>query len=139
MHRISSLFFLLLILTFTSCNHQYQDLTERPKARNIILLIGDGMGLAQVSTAYYYQEGTPNFSRFRHIGLHQTTPIGARITDSAAGATAFATGHKSYNSAIGVDADTVPRKTILEMAAGLGMSTGVIATSSLTHATPACF
>ncbi len=116
-----------------------QQLQEDRPAKNIILLIGDGMGLAQVSTAYYFGEGTPNFSRFKHIGLHQNEPVGKKITDSASGATAFSTGYKSYNAAIGVDGDTIARETILEWAALNGKSTGVIATSSITHATPASF
>src|SRR5690606_10104327 len=62
--------------------------TEEPL--NIILMIGDGMGVPQVSTAYYFGNGTPNFSRFKHIGLHKTSDKSHRITDSAAGATAFA-------------------------------------------------
>lgn len=109
------------------------------KAKNIIFLIGDGMGLTQVSTAYYYGDKTPSFSRFKHIGLHQNQPVGKEITDSAAGATAFSTGYKSFNAAIGVDKDSIPRETILEWAAKQGKSTGVIATSSITHATPASF
>ncbi|MEO0787052.1 MAG: alkaline phosphatase [Bacteroidota bacterium] len=109
------------------------------RATNIILLIGDGMGLTQLSTAYYYGAGTPNFSRFRHIGLHQNQPVGAKITDSAAGATAFSAGIKSYNGAIGVDQDTIPQQTILEWAALAGKRTGVVATSTITHATPASF
>ncbi len=111
----------------------------KTKAKNIILLIGDGMGLSQLSSAYYYGDKTPNFSRFKHIGLHQPMPIGAKITDSAAGATAFSTGYKSYNGAIGVDKDTTSRETILEWAAKNAKSTGVIATSTITHATPASF
>lgn len=97
------------------------------------------MGLTQLSTAYYYGEDTPSFSRFRHIGLHQNHPVGAKITDSAAGATAFSAGVKSYNGAIGVDQDTLSVPTILEWAAENGKRTGVIATSTITHATPASF
>ena len=112
-----------------------------PEVKNIILLIGDGMGVAQVSTRYYFKEDQEmtNFSRFKHIGLHQNSPVGAKVTDSAAGATAFACGKKSYNGAIGVDGDTVSIPTILEMLSEDNWSTGVIATSSITHATPASF
>ncbi|MEM9526886.1 MAG: alkaline phosphatase [Bacteroidota bacterium] len=113
--------------------------TEEEQAKNIILLIGDGMGLTQVSTAYVFGKQMPNFSRFKHIGLHENRPIGKIITDSASGATAFSTGFKSYNSAIGVDKDTIPRETILEWAAKQNKATGVISTSSITHATPASF
>jgi alkaline phosphatase len=97
------------------------------------------MGLAQISSVYYYGDRKPNFSRFQSIGLHQNEPVGARITDSASGATAFSIGKKTYNGAIGVDRDTIPRETILEWAAKKGKSTGVVATSSITHATPASF
>lgn len=127
------------VLIFQGCNNSYQQIAIRKKPKNVILLIGDGMGLTQMSTAFYYQDKTPSFTRFQHIGLHQNEPTDAKITDSAAGATAFSTGYKSYNSAIGVDKDTIARKTILEMAAERGQSTGVIATSSITHATPASF
>ena len=106
---------------------------------NIIFLIGDGMGLTQVSTAYYYQDGPSNFSRFKHIGLHQNEPTSHKVTDSASGATAFSAGVKTYNGAIGVDRDTTPVPTILEMLATRGYSSGLVATSSIVHATPASF
>lgn len=109
------------------------------KPQNIIVLIGDGMGLTQVSTTYYYKEGESNFSRFKHIGLHQNQPTSHKVTDSASGATAFSAGVKTYNGAIGVDQDTVPVPTILEMLAAKGLSTGLVATSSIVHATPASF
>lgn len=112
---------------------------KKQQAKNIILLIGDGMGLTQVSTTYVFGNETPSFSRFKYIGLHENRPIGKIITDSASGATAFSTGYKSYNSAIGVDKDTIPRETILEWAAKQNKATGVISTSSITHATPASF
>ncbi|HMQ48720.1 MAG TPA: alkaline phosphatase [Saprospiraceae bacterium] len=133
----STLLFLLLI---SSCNKSLQHLsTGKGKAKNIILLIGDGMGLSQLSSAYYYGDKTPHFSRFYHIGLHQNTPTDAQITDSASGATAFSIGLKTYNAAIGVDKDTLPHETILEWAARNRKSTGLVATSTITHATPASF
>jgi len=134
-----SLFILFLSLVIVSCNTPKKIAKTNTKAKNIILLIGDGMGLAQLSAAYYYNDQPSNFSRFKYIGLHQNEPVGMKITDSAAGATAFSTGYKSYNAAIGVDKDTIPRETILEWAAKQSKRTGVIATSSITHATPASF
>ena len=125
--------------TETSTQTQSLPATPPPPAKNIILLIGDGMGLTQMSTAYYFGDDTPSFSRFKYIGLHQNAPIGDLITDSASGATAFATGYKSFNSAIGVDKDSISRETILEWAEKNQKSTGLIATSSITHATPASF
>jgi alkaline phosphatase len=140
---VKTLFYsILLFLLLAACQSTTQQLTNSttaPTAKNVILLIGDGMGLAQLSTAYIYGEDTPNFSRFQYIGLHNPIPTDKKITDSAAGATAFSTGYKSYNAAIGVDQDTMARETILEWAAKNDKSTGVIATSSITHATPASF
>ena len=104
----------------------------KKKVKNVILLIGDGMGLAQVSSQFYYGSKTPSFKRFKYIGLHENQPVGAKVTDSAAGATAFSTGYKSYNGAIGVDGDTIPRETIAEIAHFKGKKVGLIATSSIT-------
>lgn len=130
----------LLVFATTSCLlTPTQRIAHQKKAKNIILLIGDGMGLAQTSTLFYFQEAPNSFTRFEYIGLHQNTPAGAKITDSAAGATAFSAGIKTYNGAIGVDEDTLPRPTILEMAAERGLATGLLSTSSITHATPASF
>lgn len=126
------------MLLASACTTPQQE-KPAPKAQNIILLIGDGMGVSQVSSSYYNKEGEPNFSRFENIGFIKTSSSSHKITDSAAGATAFASGKKSYNGAIGVDPDTVSIPTILEMAVGKDMATGVISTSSITHATPASF
>ena len=113
---------------------------EKNKVKNVILLIGDGMGLSQMSTIYYYNDGKmPNFSRFRHIGLMNTSSATEKITDSAAGATAFATGTRSYNGAISVDTNKKDLPTIIEIIEKIGIKSGLIATSSITHATPACF
>lgn len=138
------LVFLLLIigLIFSACKTPASEpaaMPAPPPPQNIILLIGDGMGLAQVSTAYYFQDEEPSFSRFQSIGFHISSASSHKITDSAAGATAFSAGVKTYNGAIGVNPDTVPVPTILEWAAAQGKRTGLVATSSITHATPASF
>ena len=109
------------------------------KVKNIILLIGDGMGLSQVSASQFYNDKTPNFERFSVIGLSKTSSSSDVITDSAAGATALASGIKSYNGSIGVTPDTLAVETIIEQISPKGISTGVISTSAITHATPACF
>lgn len=138
--RLVQVLGLLGICVLVSCNAGTQRLAKQEaQAKNIILLIGDGMGVAQLSTAYYYGDQTPNFSRFPFVGLHQNAPVGAKITDSAAGATAFSIGEKSYNGAIGVDQDTLPKETILEWASKQGKRTGIISTCTITHATPASF
>ncbi len=106
---------------------------------NIIFMIGDGMGVPQISTAYYFGDGTSNFSRFKSIGFHKSSATSHRITDSAAGATAFSTGQKTYKRAIGVSSDTIPQETILEQLQKQGYKTGLISLTTITHATPASF
>lgn len=107
--------------------------------KNVILLIGDGMGLAQVSTAFFYQDGPTNFERLPITGLIKTSSSSDKITDSAAGATAFSAGVSTYNGAIGVDAEKKPVPTLVELFSEEGLRTGLVATSSITHATPASF
>lgn len=112
-------------------------LPQKPK--NIVLLIGDGMGLTQISAGLYSNGNKLNLERFPVIGLHKSYAYDDLVTDSAAGATAFASGVKSYNAAIGVDHDTLPVPTILEILEGRGYKSGLVATCSMTHATPGCF
>lgn len=102
-------------------------------------MIGDGMGLTQITAGMYAKVDKLNLERIRHIGLIKTHAIDNLITDSAAGASAFACGKKTYNGAIAVDSSGAPMKTILEIAHEHGKGTGVIATSTIQHATPACF
>jgi alkaline phosphatase len=114
------------------------------KPKNVILMIGDGMGISQLSSAYYFQEDTtkyrePSFSRFSYIGLSKTSSGAELVTQSSAAATALATGHKTYNLAVGMDLDTLPRENIVELLSKQGYMTGVIATSTVTDATPAGF
>lgn len=107
--------------------------------KNIILMIGDGMGLTQITAAMYTSKRPLNLERFPVIGFHKTHSSSDLKTDSAAGATAFACGIKTFNGAIGVDNDTLPCKTILEEAKEQGFAVGLVATASITHATPAAF
>jgi alkaline phosphatase len=109
------------------------------KPRNIILFIGDGMGVTQVYSGFTANKGMLNLFGFNSIGFSLTYSYNNYITDSGAGATAISTGNKTYNGAIGVNKDTVPCKTVLEMAEERGLSTGLVSTSSITHATPASF
>ncbi len=115
------------------------DVIESPATKNIILMIADGAGLSQISSSLYYSEQPSNYERFRHIGLIKTSSASDLITDSAAGATAFASGIKTYNGAIGVNTDTIATPTLLEELSDRGYATGMIATSTITHATPASF
>jgi len=107
--------------------------------KNIILMIGDGMGLAQITAGLYAQEEGLNLERFPATGLIKTHSAKHLITDSAAGATAFACGCKTYNGAIGMTTQKKPCFTILEEAEAFGLATGMVSSSSITHATPASF
>jgi len=113
--------------------------TPNAPPKNIILMIGDGMGLTQTTAAMYINGNKIAFERMPIVGLHKSYSSDNLVTDSAAGATAFSCGKKTYNGAIGVDPDTVACPTILEYATEKGMPTGLIATSTIVHATPASF
>ncbi len=112
---------------------------EAKKPLNVILLIGDGMGLSQLSTAYYYGKSSPNFSRFPVVGFITTSSCSDKITDSAAGATAFSTGKKTRNQRVGYGHDGKRNENLISYFARKGKSTGLAVTSSITHATPAAF
>ena len=109
------------------------------KPKNIVFLIGDGMGLAQVYAGLVANKGSLYIKTMPVSGFSKTNSSDKLITDSAAGATAFSIGEKTYNGAIGVDKSEKPKKTILEMAEEKGLATGLIATCAITHATPASF
>ena len=115
--------------------------TSTARPRNVVLMIGDGMGLTQITAALYANGNEIAFERMPVVGLHKSYSSDNLITDSAAGATAFSCGEKTYNGAIGVlpDADTTACYTILERAEDAGMPTGLVATSTIVHATPAAF
>ncbi len=131
--------YLVLFVILFSCNSQIAKEETPPKAKNVILLIGDGTGLSQISSAFYFKETSPNYARFKYIGLINTSSSREDITDSAAGATAFASGVKTYNGAIGVADDSTKVKNLVEIVSPQHIKTGVISTSSIQHATPASF
>ena len=114
--------------------------------KNIIYMIGDGMGPAY-TTAYRYYKDDPATKEIEKTvfdtiltGMAHTYPDDHTVvTDSAASATALSSGHKSYNGAIAVDTNKKPLKTMLEMAKEKGMITALVATSQINHATPASF
>jgi len=109
---------------------------ELPK--NIIFMIGDGMGAAQITAARIHA-GQLNMERLPGGGLQYTFAEDELVTDSAASGTALATGYKTYNGAISVTDDGRPVTTVLEHAEAAGMATGLVSTCSVTHATPAVF
>lgn len=124
-----------------------QPTVNKIKPKNIIMIVSDGMGPAY-TTAYRYYNDDPNTPEIeetvfdRHlVGMSSTypAPVSGYVTDSAAGATALATGVKSYNGAISVDVNKKPLKTVLQQAKKNGKKTGVVVTSQVNHATPASY
>ncbi|GIU21202.1 alkaline phosphatase [Shewanella schlegeliana] len=136
---------LVLLPQTVLANVDIHDAPSRPK--NIIIMIGDGMGPAYTSAYRYYQDNPDTeeieqtvFDRLL-VGMASTYPArqSGYVTDSAASATALATGVKSYNGAISVDVDKRPLPTIMQIAQERGMATGVAVTAQVNHATPAAF
>ncbi|HPT01223.1 MAG TPA: alkaline phosphatase [Bacteroidales bacterium] len=113
---------------------------NKPKhPKNIILMIGDGMGTAQLYAGITALRDNTNIERCPVSGFVKTLSASNYITDSAAGATAYAIGCKTTNGFLSETPDSIPKPTILEMAEKKGLATGLVATSAITHATPAAF
>lgn len=121
-------------------------LSSKP-AKNVILLIGDGMGDSEITAARNFARGAagafagldalPLTGQYTHYSLDQKTKKPNYVTDSAASATAWNTGVKSYNGAIGVDVNGKAQTNILELAKKAGKATGNVSTAEIQDATPA--
>lgn len=107
------------------------------KAKNIIVIIGDGMGTAQVYASVVAQKGASNFLRFPFSGFSRTYSHNKYTTDSGAGGTAITCGRKTDNYHIGMLPDGTPIPSFLSMLHDMGLSTGFVVTSSVLDATPA--
>lgn len=124
---------------------QVIEVSSHPK--NIIMVVGDGMGPAY-TTAYRLFKDDLNTEQVENtvfdrnmVGISSTHPDTNHpyVTDSAASATALASGIKTHNGAIGVDIHKKPVETVLERAKSLGKKTGIVVTSQINHATPAAY
>lgn len=107
--------------------------------KNVILIVGDGTGLAQWYAAYTANRGQLNVFNMRYTGLSKTSSYDNYITDSAPGATAFSSGHKTNNRAVGVDHTGKALELLPAMLHKKGMRTGVITSGDIRDATPASF
>lgn len=115
--------------------------------KNVILLIGDGMGDSEITSARNYAEGAggyfkgidalPLTGQYTHYSLDKKSQKPNYVTDSAASATAWASGVKTYNGALGIDVNGKSFPTILELAKAAGKATGNVSTAELQDATPA--
>ena len=140
MKRITFVLLSLVILALLpSCNNKKEQPQEQPKAMNVIYMIGDGMALPQVYAAMLASHEKMTFSQFPYIGVVDTHSASNDITDSAAAGTALASDHKTNNAMLGVNPDSIPVKTVLEVMAEQGKETGIVVSSYVTHATPAAF
>ena len=147
-----------LLAACGSDNDSNKDQTSRDlgagKVKNVILMIGDGMGAQQIGLLEEYARRAPNsvlastttglqkFADNGRLGLSLNAPMGANpslVVDSACSATQLATGKGSISEAIGLDDNGNEVETILEKAKAMGKATGLISDTRLTHATPAAF
>jgi alkaline phosphatase len=130
---------LVLVLCFLAPN-----LTASKKVKNIIFVVPDGMGLANVTATRIFRYGLSkerlSLETLEQVGYQSTYARDSVVTDSAAGASAWACGQKFNNGEISFHGETGESPlTILELAKAKGKSTGLVATSTITHATPAAF
>ncbi|KAI8587545.1 alkaline phosphatase [Geranomyces variabilis] len=140
---------LVLLTAFTAAGILFAKRNGNKRGRgkpNVILMISDGFGPASETLArnyYQYTHGVPEGHQLPLdtilVGSSRTRSSDSFVTDSAAGATAFSCGIKTYNGAIAVNPEQKPCGTVLEAAKEKGYLTGMIVTSRITHATPACF
>ncbi len=117
----------------------YKNNDGSSKVKNVILLIGDGMGLAQIHAGMTANHGQLNLLQFLNIGFSKTSASDSYITDSAAGGTAMATGHKTRNRAVGVDHDFKAVPNLPELLKQKGIKSAIISAGDVTDATPASF
>jgi len=150
---LALLFFLSLFLVLASftAKKEYQDKSGDPStAKNIIFMVPDGMGLANVTAARIFKHGSDGGKLYLEtlstIGYQRTHSADSSVTDSAAAASAWASGDKFRNGEISCHdndqdgkCEPTPGPTILETAKEKGKSTGLVVTSTVTHATPAGF
>lgn len=127
--------------------HVREERHGRQPAKNIIFMVPDGMGLANVTATRIFMNGPDgerlNFEKLPVIGYQSTHAANSTVTDSAAAASAWATGEKYNNNEVSCHslngACLESPRTILEIAKQRGKATGLVATSTITHATPAAF
>lgn len=126
-------------LSTASCSEQSKPASS-PRVKNVILMVGDGMGLSQVSALMISGGYEPvNMERASVGGFVKTNSANNRVTDSAASGTAYATGEKTNNGHLGVLPDGTPVESILEKAERKGLATGLVVTTIIQHATPGAF
>jgi alkaline phosphatase len=140
-NRIYSIALFMFIMIVSAGSGMVKEKPEKSKTRpvNIIIFIGDGMGPAQLSAGIAVSDNTLVIEYFPFSGFCKTSSSNKYVTDSAAAGTAIACGTKTRNGMIGMGPDSTVVKSIMELAHSNGLATGLVSTSSITHATPASF
>lgn len=129
---------MLAVLLLAGCDGRQAG--EAQEVRNVIFMIGDGMGLPQLTALSLEQDYEPTqIERARYVGIQKTYSANNRVTDSAASGTALACGEKTDNAMIGVLPDGTPLESVLKVAQEEGKATGIVVTYAPTDATPAAF
>ena len=136
---VSALILMALVSSYKFDNSAYYSEGVQKAPKNIILFIGDGMGIEEVTAARKANNNTLILDQFPYSGFSITNSSDNDITDSAAGGTAISSGEKTKNGMIGVGPDSLNLRSIMEIANVNGLSTGLISTTAITHATPASF
>lgn len=141
MRKIQFSILVILAIIFVQCTSSgnKNGMESIPQVKNVIVMIGDGMGVSQVYAGLTGNKGSLNLEKSQFVGFSKTYSSNNYITDSAAGGTAIACGTKTKNGAIGVDAEGNPVQSMAEYAAENGLAAGVVASCAITHATPASF
>ncbi|ROT42061.1 repressible alkaline phosphatase [Sodiomyces alkalinus F11] len=136
----------IVLAVWSQHSRQTRHEPSAPEKRNLIFMVSDGMGPASLSLTRSFRQHIHDLPHNDTLTLDQnfwgtsrTRSSNSLVTDSAAGATAFSCGKKSYNSAISVTPDYEPCGTVLEAAKRAGYKTGLVVTTDITDATPACF
>lgn len=122
----------LAMFALTSC-------CKEPQVKNVIYLIGDGMGFGAVSSLLLSEDAVTGFEQAPVIGLSETCSADNYVTDSAAGGTALATGTRTNNGYVGADPEGNQLTSVLRKAQDMGKKTGIVVNTTLTEATPASF
>lgn len=138
-------FFLLLFIFAIGCAKSDSDIEkpppqhEQPSKKNLILLIGDGMGLSHITAASVANRQPLHMERCRHIGLTKVYAYDKLVPSSASAITAIASGVRTNYEHIGVDVAGQPAPNIAQIAAAAGYATGMVTTAFIADATPAGF
>lgn len=127
---------LLCLLAAVSCNNTQK---EEPQVKNVIYLIGDGMGFGAVTSLLLTEDDVTGFEQAPVIGLNETCSANNYVTDSPAGGTALATGVRTRNGYCGLDPEGNQLTSILRKAQAMGKKTGIVVNTTLTEVTPASF